>query len=87
MLNTGEKALTSENRLLTTVAYRLNGKSTYAIEGSIFMAGATMQWIVEGLKLLSHAGESESIVKVCTTGSWRIPSSFIHRAWRSVLGS
>ncbi|WP_076922386.1 glycerol kinase GlpK [Pseudoalteromonas sp. SK20] len=63
MLNTGEKALTSENRLLTTVAYRLNGKPTYAIEGSIFMAGATMQWIVEGLKLLSHAGESESIVK------------------------
>lgn len=63
MLNTGEKALTSENRLLTTVAYRLNGKPTYAIEGSIFMAGATMQWIVEGLKLLSHAGESESLVK------------------------
>jgi len=63
MLNTGEKALTSENRLLTTVAYRLNGKPTYAIEGSIFMAGATMQWIVEGLKLLNHAGESESLVK------------------------
>jgi glycerol kinase len=63
MLNTGDKALTSKNRLLTTVAYRLNGKPTYAIEGSIFMAGATMQWIVEGLKLLSHAGESESLVK------------------------
>jgi glycerol kinase len=63
MLNTGEKALTSKNRLLTTVAYRLKGKPTYAIEGSIFMAGATMQWIVEGLKLLSHAGESESLVK------------------------
>tara|TARA_B100001059_G_scaffold159215_1_gene158776 strand:+ start:663 stop:2159 length:1497 start_codon:yes stop_codon:yes gene_type:complete len=63
MLNTGDKILNSENRLLTTVAYRLNNKPTYAIEGSIFMAGATMQWIVEGLKLLSHAGESESIVK------------------------
>lgn len=63
MLNTGDTALKSSNRLLTTVAYRLNGKVTYAIEGSIFMAGATMQWIVEGLKLLRHAGESEAIVK------------------------
>lgn len=63
MLNTGDKPLKSNNRLLTTVAYRLNGKATYAIEGSIFMAGATMQWIVEGLKLLRHAGESEEMVK------------------------
>ncbi|WP_348731407.1 glycerol kinase GlpK [Rheinheimera texasensis] len=63
MLNTGDKALRSENRLLTTIAYQLNGKATYAIEGSIFMAGATMQWIVEGLKLLRHAGESEAMVK------------------------
>ena len=63
MLNTGDKALKSNNRLLTTIAYRLNGKPTYAIEGSIFMAGATMQWIVEGLKLLEHAGESEALVK------------------------
>jgi len=63
MLNTGDKPLKSNNRLLTTVAYRLNGKPTYAIEGSIFMAGATMQWIVEGLKLLRHAGESEEMVK------------------------
>lgn len=63
MLNTGDKPLKSNNRLLTTVAYRLNGKPTYAIEGSIFMAGATMQWIVEGLKLLRHAGESEEMVQ------------------------
>ncbi len=63
MLNTGKTALKSNNRLLTTVAYRLNGIPTYAIEGSIFMAGATMQWIVEGLKLLRHAGESEAIVQ------------------------
>ncbi|MFO8142426.1 MAG: glycerol kinase GlpK, partial [Marinobacter sp.] len=44
MLNTGEKALRSENRLLTTMAYRLNGKPCYAMEGSIFVAGAAMQW-------------------------------------------
>ena len=63
MLNTGDKALKSNNRLLTTLAYRLNGKPSYAIEGSIFMACATMQWIVEGLKLLENAGESEALVK------------------------
>jgi glycerol kinase len=63
MLNTGDKALKSKNKLLTTVAYRLNGKTTYAIEGSIFMAGATIQWIRDGLKLISNASETESIAE------------------------
>jgi glycerol kinase len=63
MLNTGDKVLNSENRLLSTVAYRLNGKTTYAIEGSIFMAGATMKWLVEGLKLIKDAAESEALVQ------------------------
>ncbi|MFT5812734.1 MAG: glycerol kinase [Psychroserpens sp.] len=63
MLNTGEKALKSKNKLLTTVAYRLNGKPTYAIEGSIFMAGATIQWIRDGLKLINSASETESIAE------------------------
>lgn len=58
MLNTGQQALRSENRLLTTVAYRLNGKTCYAIEGSIFVAGAAMQWLRDGLRLISHARES-----------------------------
>ncbi len=63
LLNTGEKALKSENRLLTTVAYRLNGKATYALEGSIFMAGATMQWLRDGLKLFKDASETESLAE------------------------
>lgn len=63
ILNTGEKALKSENRLLTTVAYRLNGKPTYALEGSIFIAGAAIQWIRDGLKLISDAGETESLAE------------------------
>ncbi|ASP47262.1 glycerol kinase GlpK [Cognaticolwellia beringensis] len=63
MLNTGSKALKSKNKLLTTVAYRLNGKPTYAIEGSIFMAGATIQWIRDGLKLIGSACETESIAE------------------------
>lgn len=63
MLNTGSRALKSKNKLLTTVAYRLNGQPTYAIEGSIFMAGATIQWIRDGLKLIGSACETESIAE------------------------
>ena len=61
MMNTGDKALTSKNRLLTTIAYRLNDKTTYALEGSIFMAGATIQWLRDGLKLINQASETEQI--------------------------
>jgi glycerol kinase len=63
MLNTGSKALKSKNKLLTTVAYRLKGKPTYAIEGSIFMAGATIQWIRDGLQLINSASETETIAE------------------------
>jgi glycerol kinase len=63
MLNTGIKALQSKNKLITTVAYRLNGEVTYAIEGSIFMAGATIQWLRDGLSLIKHAHESEAIAE------------------------
>lgn len=63
MLNTGDKPLASKHRLLTTVAYRLNGKPTYAIEGSIFMAGATIQWIRDGLQLIKNASEAEGIAQ------------------------
>ena len=62
MLNTGKKALRSKNRLLTTIAYRLNGEVTYALEGSIFMAGATIQWLRDGLQLIQSASETESII-------------------------
>ncbi|MFD2229612.1 glycerol kinase GlpK [Alkalimarinus sediminis] len=61
MLNTGEKAVRSENRLLTTVAYRLDGKTTYAVEGSIFIAGAAIQWLRDGLKLIDCASEAEAL--------------------------
>jgi glycerol kinase len=63
MLNTGDQALKSKNRLLTTVAYRLNGKVTYAIEGSIFVAGAAIQWLRDGLKLVKDASESEAMAQ------------------------
>ena len=63
VMNTGNKAIESSSRLLTTVAYRLNGQVTYALEGSIFMAGATIQWIRDGLNLIKHAGETEDLAE------------------------
>lgn len=61
ILNTGEQALSSQNRLLTTVGYRLNGKVSYALEGSIFVAGAAVQWLRDGLRLIAQAGETEAL--------------------------
>ena len=62
-MNTGNKILNSKNRLLTTVCYRLNNKSTYALEGSIFIAGASIQWLRDKLKILNRVEQSEKISK------------------------
>ncbi len=56
LLNTGDKPVMSRNRLLTTIAYQLDGKRTYALEGSIFVAGAAVQWLRDGLGIIRHAG-------------------------------
>ena len=64
LMNTGNKKIYSKNRLLTTVCYRLNGKSTYALEGSIFIAGAGVQWLRDKMKLIKSAHETEKIVKL-----------------------
>ncbi len=66
LMNTGSEKLVSNNRLLTTVAYRMNGEVSYAMEGSIFMAGATMQWIRDQLRLIENAAESEALAKLCS---------------------
>jgi len=58
LLNTGDKPVASRNRLLTTVAYQLNGKRTYALEGAIFIAGAAVQWLRDGLKVVKTAAET-----------------------------
>ena len=58
LLNTGTDMVRSKNRLLTTIAYRLNGKTTYALEGSIFMAGATVQWLRDEMGFLKAASDS-----------------------------
>uniref|UniRef100_UPI002AFFBD48 FGGY family carbohydrate kinase n=1 Tax=Devosia sp. TaxID=1871048 RepID=UPI002AFFBD48 len=58
LLNTGKDRVASKNRLLTTIAYRLDGETIYALEGSIFIAGAAVQWIRDGLKLVKQASET-----------------------------
>lgn len=58
LLNTGQTAVPSTNRLLTTIAYQLGGQPTYALEGSIFIAGAAVQWLRDGLKIIEHAAEA-----------------------------
>ena len=62
-MNTGSKKIYSNNKLLTTICYRLNGKNTYALEGSIFIAGAGIQWLRDKVKLINNAYETEKIAK------------------------
>lgn len=63
LVNTGEKPIFSKNKLLTTIAYSVGGNCVYALEGSIFMAGATMQWLRDSLGLIANAAESEMIAR------------------------
>ncbi len=76
ILNTGSQPLLSKNRLLTTVAYRLQGKTTYAIEGSIFVAGAAIQWMRDGLRLFRNASESEELARTagCEQSVYLVPA-------------
>ncbi|WP_440925015.1 glycerol kinase GlpK [Candidatus Pelagibacter sp.] len=63
IMNTGSKKINSKNKLLTTICYRLNNKTTYALEGSIFIAGAGIQWLRDKIKLINNAYETEKIAK------------------------
>ena len=63
ILNTGEQALSSNNKLLTTVGYRLDGKTTYALEGSIFVAGAAVQWLRDGIGIIDTAHQTEAMAE------------------------
>lgn len=63
MLNTGDTPIPSSNRMLTTIAYRLNGKTTYALEGSIFVAGAAVQWLRDGLGIIQSAEETQALAQ------------------------
>ncbi|HYM30621.1 MAG TPA: glycerol kinase GlpK [Candidatus Cybelea sp.] len=76
LLNTGDKPVASENRLLATVAWRLGGRVTYALEGSIFVAGAAVQWLRDGLKIIGNAAETEALSRSVesTGGVYLVPA-------------
>lgn len=76
LMNTGGKAVLSKNRLLTTVGYKLKGETAYASEGSIFIAGAAVQWLRDGLKLIHQAGETEALARSVrgTGGVYLVPA-------------
>jgi glycerol kinase len=65
-MNTGEKAISSKNNLLTTIAWKIGDKIEYALEGSVFIAGAVVQWLRDGLKIISSSQEIETLVKQVT---------------------
>ena len=69
IMNTGSKKINSKNKLLTTICYRLNNKTTYALEGSIFIAGAGVQWLRDKIKLINNAHETEKIAKSTKTNN------------------
>jgi glycerol kinase len=76
LLNTGDKALRSRNKLLTTVQYRFDGKTTYALEGSIFIAGAVVQWLRDALQIISSAEITEELAQSVedTSGVYFVPA-------------
>ena len=63
LLNTGGQRVASKNRLLTTIAYQLGGQPTYALEGSIFIAGAVVQWLRDGLKIIGQASDTQRLAE------------------------
>jgi len=61
LMNTGTKAVTSHNNLLTTIAWQVNGVTNYALEGSVFIAGAAVQWLRDGLKIIRHSADIQAL--------------------------
>jgi glycerol kinase len=76
LLNTGETAVTSANGLLTTIAWGIDDKVTYALEGSVFVAGSAIQWLRDGLRMVKNASDSESYAKKVdsTEGVYVVPA-------------
>ena len=77
VLNTGEKRVPSKNRLLTTLAYRLDGKPTYALEGSVFVAGAAVQWLRDGLKIIETAPQVNDLAQRGVRGAITLVPAFV----------
>lgn len=76
LMNTGEKAITSKNNLLTTIAWQINGKTEYALEGSVFIGGAVVQWLRDGLKIITTSSDVEKLAATVTdsVGVYMVPA-------------
>lgn len=76
LMNTGTEAVRSENNLLTTIAWRINGRTEYALEGSIFIAGAVVQWLRDGLELVRSSSEIEDLARTVddNNGVYMVPA-------------
>ena len=76
LMNTGEKAVTSKNNLLTTIAWKINDRTEYALEGSIFIAGAVVQWLRDGLQIIRSSSEVEALATQVTDtdGVYMVPA-------------
>ena len=76
LMNTGSERVRSQNGLLSTMAWRIGGKPTYALEGSVFMGGATIQWLRDEMKMIATAAESEGLAKLVkdTGGVYLVPA-------------
>jgi len=78
LLNTGERAIPSAHGLLSTIAWRIGGRTTYALEGSVFIAGAALQWLRDGLGIITTAAESEALARSVTdTGGVYFVPAFV----------
>ena len=87
LLNTGPDRVPSKNRLLTTLAYRLKGRTTYALEGSIFIAGAAVQWLRDGLGILQRAEQSGILRRGGGPGAGGLSRSRLHGPRRAVVAT
>ena len=90
LMTTGSEAVPSAHNLLTTVAWKLDGRTTYALEGSIFIAGAVVQWLRDGLGLVADAAETQAAAEsVPDTGGVYVVPAFVglgfsrHSRWKS----
>ena len=87
LLNTGAQPIASSNRLLTTIAYQLRGQRTYALEGAIFIAGAAVQWLRDGLGIIASATQSGDLASQRRPGAAGVSGAGIRRPRCAVLGA
>ena len=85
IMNTGEEMQLSENNLLTTIGYGINGKVYYALEGSIFIAGSAIQWLRDGLRMVENSPESEKYARDSHNDDEVLCSSSLYRTRSTVL--